>query len=172
MQAPPREQMFRKYAKVIIKAKIALLVCDEGHRLKNSVGNKTIAALSTCQTKRRLILTGTPVQNDLQEFYAMASFVNPTVLGTLSTFKRVFQIPIEKGGWLAGCGVLLCGARELTHSLACRVVSPGRDRSASPADQQLGTQRSKEVTVIESHTHTRLALASSLLVATCSSLLP
>jgi len=38
------------------------------------------------------------IVNDVQEFYAMGSFVNPRVLGSLTTFKRVFQLPIEKGG--------------------------------------------------------------------------
>jgi len=113
--------MFRKYAKTINSADIGLLVCDEGHRLKNSVGNKTIAALNAAPTKRRILLSGTPVQNELkvgvgafqclrvfvdivvitcdahQEFFAMTSFVNPSLLGSLSTFKRVFQVPIEKG---------------------------------------------------------------------------
>jgi len=71
-----------------------LLVCDEGHRLKASGGNKTIAALSALKCDRRVILTGTPVQNDLEEFFAMCSFVNPACLGTLSSFRSVFAAPI------------------------------------------------------------------------------
>ena len=70
---------------------------DEGHRAKNPQGNKTIQALTSMSTKRRVILTGTPVQNDLlvrtrplpafchdgggvQEFFALCDFVNPTIL--------------------------------------------------------------------------------------------
>lgn len=58
-------EMYRKYGDKLLAAKIGLLVCDEGHRLKNSDGNKTIAALAACPAKRRVILSGTPVQNDL-----------------------------------------------------------------------------------------------------------
>lgn len=46
-----------------------ILVCDEGHRLKSSGGNKTIDALEALGCSRRILLTGTPVQNDLDEFY-------------------------------------------------------------------------------------------------------
>lgn len=35
-------------------------------RLKNSLGNKTIAALRQCKAKRRVLLSGTPIQNDLE----------------------------------------------------------------------------------------------------------
>ncbi len=57
--------MYRKYVDKLHAAKIGLLVCDEGHRLKNSDGNKTITALAACPSRRRVLLSGTPVQNDL-----------------------------------------------------------------------------------------------------------
>ena len=44
-----------------------LLVCDEAHRLKNS-DNQTSRALDSIPVKRRVLLTGTPMQNDLQEY--------------------------------------------------------------------------------------------------------
>ena len=49
---------------------IDLVVCDEGHRLKNAA-IKTSVAVNDLPTMRRLILSGTPIQNDLDEFYAM-----------------------------------------------------------------------------------------------------
>jgi len=49
------------------------------------------------QTTRRIILSGTPIQNDLEEFYTMCVFVNPGVLGDLATFKQVFMNPISRG---------------------------------------------------------------------------
>ena len=55
-----------------------LLVCDEAHRLKNNE-NQTSRALNSLPVKRRVLLTGTPMQNDLQEFYAMVDFTNPGV---------------------------------------------------------------------------------------------
>jgi SNF2 family DNA or RNA helicase len=41
-----------------------------------------------------VLQTGTPVQNDLNEFYAMVDFANPGLLGPLSAFKRNFAEPI------------------------------------------------------------------------------
>ena len=51
-----------------------LLVCDEGHRLKNIGGNATIKALNMLPAKKRILLSGTPVQNNLDEFYAVSLF--------------------------------------------------------------------------------------------------
>ena len=60
-------EMFRKHAAVINGGRCDFLVCDEGHRLKNVVGNATVTALQAIPTRRRLILTGTPIQNNLEE---------------------------------------------------------------------------------------------------------
>ncbi|XP_069587811.1 DNA repair and recombination protein RAD54B [Ranitomeya imitator] len=70
-----------------------LIICDEGHRLKNS-SIKTTSALSSLSCGRRIILSGTPVQNDLQEFYALIDFVNPGILGSLSTYRKIYEEPI------------------------------------------------------------------------------
>ncbi|XP_069813394.1 DNA repair and recombination protein RAD54B-like isoform X2 [Dendropsophus ebraccatus] len=70
-----------------------LIICDEGHRLKNS-SIKTTSALSSLSCSRRIILSGTPVQNDLQEFYALIDFVNPGILGSLSIYRKVYEEPI------------------------------------------------------------------------------
>lgn len=47
-------------------------MCDEGHRLKAKGGNKTIDSLLALNCPRRVVLTGTPVQNNLDEFYGEA----------------------------------------------------------------------------------------------------
>ena len=51
------------------------VICDEGHRLKN-VGTKTLSALQKFGTLRRLLLTGTPVQNSLGRNLPQGSFVD------------------------------------------------------------------------------------------------
>jgi DNA repair and recombination protein RAD54 and RAD54-like protein len=73
-----------------------LLVCDEAHRLKNSE-NQTSRALNSLPVKRRVLLTGTPMQNDLQEFYAMVDFTNPNILGTPEEFRRKVLFPVLRG---------------------------------------------------------------------------
>ena len=58
--------MYRKFADQINGSKAGLLVCDEGHRLKSSQGNATIDSLMQFPSKRRLLLSGTPIQNDME----------------------------------------------------------------------------------------------------------
>lgn len=40
------------------------------------------------------ISLGTPVQNDLQEFFALTDFVNPGILGSLSSYRKIYEEPI------------------------------------------------------------------------------
>uniref|UniRef100_A0A3Q3IDL6 RAD54 homolog B n=1 Tax=Monopterus albus TaxID=43700 RepID=A0A3Q3IDL6_MONAL len=75
------------------KVEFGLVICDEGHRLKNS-SIKTSSALSSLSCNRRVILTGTPVQNDLQEFYAIIEFVNPGILNSSTAYRKVYEEPI------------------------------------------------------------------------------
>ena len=88
-------ETFMKYSKRLDSA-CSIIVCDEGHRLKN-LQVKTTKCLNELSCKRRILLTGTPLQNNLAEFYACVSFVNPGILGTLSTFKRLYADPIIRG---------------------------------------------------------------------------
>ncbi|XP_074571282.1 DNA repair and recombination protein RAD54 [Curcuma longa] len=73
-----------------------LLICDEAHRLKNdqTLTNRALAALPCL---RRVLLSGTPMQNDLEEFFAMVNFTNPGILGDASYFRRYYEAPIISG---------------------------------------------------------------------------
>jgi DNA repair and recombination protein RAD54B len=74
---------------------IDIVVADEGHRLKTKE-NKAAQAIKNLNTPMRVVLSGTPMQNDLSEFYVMVDFVNPGLLGTYNTFKKEFEVPIMK----------------------------------------------------------------------------
>ncbi|KAH7376597.1 DNA repair protein rhp54 [Plectosphaerella cucumerina] len=76
--------------------KIGLMLCDEGHRLKNG-DSQTFSALNSLNVTRRVILSGTPIQNDLSEYFALVSFANPDLLGTRLEFRKRFEIPILRG---------------------------------------------------------------------------
>lgn len=73
-----------------------LVVCDEGHLIKNQKG-ATNKAVTKIATKRRIILTGTPVQNALHEYYAMVQWIKPNLLGTLHEFNLIYANPIKDG---------------------------------------------------------------------------
>ena len=74
---------------------IDIVIADEGHRLKTAK-NKSAQAIKALNTSRRIILSGTPIQNDLSEFYMMVDFVNPDLLGNVKTFTKEFETPIVK----------------------------------------------------------------------------
>ncbi|XP_017280508.1 DNA repair and recombination protein RAD54B [Kryptolebias marmoratus] len=86
-------EMLLRCLEQIQKVEFGLVICDEGHRLKNS-SIKTSSALSSLSCGRRVILSGTPVQNDLQEFYAIIEFVNPGILGSSTAYRKVYEEPI------------------------------------------------------------------------------
>ncbi|RIB22309.1 DNA repair protein, SNF2 family [Gigaspora rosea] len=73
-----------------------LLLCDEGHRLKNS-NSQLFQALNSLQVQRRVILSGTPIQNDLSEYFSLLNFANPNLLGTPNEFRKNYENPILRG---------------------------------------------------------------------------
>ncbi len=72
-----------------------LLVVDEAHRLRNHLtqGWKFVDTLSL---KYLLLLTATPVQNDLRELYNLVTLLKPGMLGTYRNFRREFMVRGDK----------------------------------------------------------------------------
>ncbi|KAG7382070.1 hypothetical protein PHYPSEUDO_005336 [Phytophthora pseudosyringae] len=73
-----------------------LIVLDEGHRVRNHK-SKLVKALAHVKTTRRIILTGYPLQNHLEEYWTMVNFARPDYLGSLDEFKNRFVAPITNG---------------------------------------------------------------------------
>lgn len=89
-------ETLRRNVDQLKNTEIGLLLADEGHRLKNGE-SLTFTALDSLNCKRRVILSGTPIQNDLSEYFALLSFANPGLLGSRVDFRKNFEIPILKG---------------------------------------------------------------------------
>jgi SNF2 family DNA or RNA helicase len=71
------------------------IILDESQAIKNP--NSNIAtAVNKLKSKRRLILTGTPVENGTMDLWSQMNFVNPGLLGNQLIFKKQFLHPIEK----------------------------------------------------------------------------
>ncbi|XP_055642480.1 DNA repair and recombination protein RAD54-like [Toxorhynchites rutilus septentrionalis] len=89
-------ETFRLYSQILNNSEVGAVLCDEGHRLKNCE-NLTYQALMGLKTNRRVLLSGTPIQNDLTEYYSLLNFVNPGMLGSTNEFRRQFEAPILRG---------------------------------------------------------------------------
>ena len=73
-----------------------VLICDEGHRLKNPELTQTSLKLATCSAMKRLILTGTPIQNHLDELYSLINFACPGYLGSFKEYQNNFSSGLVK----------------------------------------------------------------------------
>ncbi|KAF6775769.1 hypothetical protein AHF37_04775 [Paragonimus kellicotti] len=90
------ERMWADFHAALLDPGPQLVICDEGHRIKNSEASIS-KALKAIKTRRRVVLTGYPLQNNLMEYWCMVDFVRPNYLGTKQEFTNMFQRPIENG---------------------------------------------------------------------------
>ena len=74
------------------------VVLDEGQKIKNPDADITLAC-KRLRTPHRLLLSGTPIQNDLRELWSLFDFIIPSRLGTLPAFEAEFSEPIRRGGY-------------------------------------------------------------------------
>ncbi|CAE6525495.1 unnamed protein product [Rhizoctonia solani] len=89
-------ETLRTLCEELANCEIGLMLCDEGHRLKNSE-NLTFKTLNELNCKRRVILSGTPIQNDLSEYFSLLNFANKDYLGTKNEFRKNFESAIIRG---------------------------------------------------------------------------
>lgn len=69
------------------------------------------------QTVNRIILTGSPIQNNLRELWSLFDFAFPGRLGTLPTFENEFALPIRLGGYANASGMQVSPCRCSLHAL-------------------------------------------------------
>ena len=65
------------------------MILDEGHRIKNR-NCKLLRELKQIRTISRLLLTGTPIQNTLEELWSLLNFCSPQIFDNLEVFQSWF----------------------------------------------------------------------------------
>ena len=80
------------------KIKWLYMIIDEGHRMKNSHSKLTTVLTQHYSARFRLILTGTPLQNNLPELWALLNFVLPHIFNSSKTFDEWFNAPFANTG--------------------------------------------------------------------------
>ncbi|KAI9687570.1 MAG: hypothetical protein M1822_002180 [Bathelium mastoideum] len=83
---------------ILSKVKWLHMIVDEGHRMKNSESKLSSTITQYYTTRYRLILTGTPLQNNLPELWALLNFVLPTIFKSVKSFDEWFNTPFANTG--------------------------------------------------------------------------
>jgi superfamily II DNA or RNA helicase len=73
------------------------VILDEAQAIKNE-RSQASTSVRTLSARHRVALSGTPVENNLRELWALVEFTHPGLLGRSSEFKKHFRDPIEKFG--------------------------------------------------------------------------
>lgn len=96
------------------------MILDEAHKIKSTT-TKTAKSAYAIPSKNRILLTGTPVQNNLKEMWSLFDFAcQGTLLGTAKTFKTEYENPITRA----------------------------REKDATPGERALGSRMSENLMTI------------------------
>ena len=110
------------YAELLIPIDWEYAVLDEGHKIRNPNTAITIYC-KELRTANRIILSGTPMQNNLVELWSLFDFVFPMRLGTLVNFRQQFEFPIRQGGYANASNLQVQTAMQCAETLK-ETISP------------------------------------------------
>lgn len=79
----------------LLEQKFDLLVLDESQNIKN-INSQTTKAVLLLDAKKRVALSGTPIENNLLELYSLFRFLNPEMFGSVQEFTNDYIVPIQK----------------------------------------------------------------------------
>ncbi|KAI9779018.1 MAG: hypothetical protein M1816_003778 [Peltula sp. TS41687] len=105
---------FSRGTSVLHRMNFFRLVLDEAHAIRHRE-TKQFRAVTTISAKHRWCLTGTPIQNSLDDLGALVQFLQVPLLGTSSSFRSHIVSPIE-----SGCSIGFSHLRQLLKSLCLR----------------------------------------------------
>ena len=79
----------------LLEHKFDLLILDESQNIKN-ISSQTTKAVLLLNAKKRVALSGTPIENNLLELYSLFRFLNPEMFGSVQRFTNSYILPIQK----------------------------------------------------------------------------
>lgn len=88
--------LLRRDLELLKSLKLDYAILDEAQAIKNAQ-SATAQAAKELNTRHRLALTGTPIENRLSEIWSIFDFVSPGLLGTLQKFEERYARPIDQG---------------------------------------------------------------------------
>lgn len=88
----------RIHRDILLNVNWGYAVLDEGHKIRNPDSDISLTC-KRLKTHHRIILSGTPIQNNLNELWSLFDFIFPGKLGTLPVFQQQFVQPISMGGY-------------------------------------------------------------------------
>ena len=106
----------QSYADLLIPVDWEYAILDEGHKIRNPNTAITIYC-KELRTANRVILSGTPMQNNLIELWSLFDFIFPMRLGTLVNFRQQFEIPIRQGGYANASNLQVQTAMKCAETL-------------------------------------------------------
>lgn len=105
------------------RTKWQYIIIDEGHRMKNADCKLALALGAKYRSRNRILLTGTPLQNNLTELWALLNFILPTIFSSAETFETWFNAPFQASA-LGGGGDLNEEEQLLVISRLHQVLRP------------------------------------------------
>lgn len=79
----------------LAKIKWAYIIIDEGHRMKNRHCKLSTTLAQCYDSRNRLLLTGTPLQNSLPELWSLLNFLLPNMFSSQNSFEQWFNAPFD-----------------------------------------------------------------------------
>ncbi|XP_072932214.1 DNA excision repair protein ERCC-6-like [Epargyreus clarus] len=105
-----------KYTKDLVSKKWHYIILDEGHKIRNPE-TQVSKVVKKFQTPHKLLITGSPMQNSLQELWSLFDFIRPGLLGTYNAFMDHFAVPITQGGYANATEIQEATALEIAKAL-------------------------------------------------------
>ncbi|KAH9640105.1 hypothetical protein HF086_016036 [Spodoptera exigua] len=111
-----------KYTQDLTARKWHYIILDEGHKIRNP-DTQVSKLVKKFQTPHKILITGSPMQNSLQELWSLFDFMRPGLLGTYTVFMDHFATPITQGGYANATEYQEATALEIAKALKT-IITP------------------------------------------------